>query len=41
MDVKNVHERIQLLYGRNYGVEIDSEPAKGTKVIITLPVEES
>ncbi len=39
--VKNVHERIQLLYGKNYGVEIDSKPAQGTKVKIKLPVKES
>ncbi|WP_018931703.1 cache domain-containing sensor histidine kinase [Gracilibacillus lacisalsi] len=38
--VKNVHERIQLLYGKDYGVEIESEPAKGTKVKIKLPVRE-
>ncbi|UOQ87252.1 cache domain-containing sensor histidine kinase [Gracilibacillus salinarum] len=38
--VKNVHERIQLLYGKDYGVEIESELAKGTKVIIVLPVNE-
>ncbi|UOQ50083.1 sensor histidine kinase [Gracilibacillus caseinilyticus] len=38
--VKNVHERIQLLYGKEYGVEIESELAKGTKVIIVLPVHE-
>lgn len=33
----NVHERIQLLYGNEYGVEIQSEPNKGFSVIITLP----
>ncbi|WP_163539493.1 histidine kinase [Gracilibacillus sp. YIM 98692] len=38
--VKNVHERIQLLYGKDYGVKIDSEPLKGTKVMVKLPVYE-
>lgn len=33
----NVHERIQLLYGNKYGVEIQSEPNKGFSVIVTLP----
>jgi two-component system sensor histidine kinase YesM len=33
----NVHERIQLLYGNEYGVEIQSEPNKGFSVIVTLP----
>lgn len=36
--VKNVHERIQLLYGKDYGVEIESEETQGTKVVITLPI---
>lgn len=36
--VKNVHERIQLLYGDMYGVEIWSEIGKGTCVKISLPI---
>ncbi|KAB8128069.1 sensor histidine kinase [Gracilibacillus oryzae] len=36
--VKNVHERIQLLYGKKYGVVITSAPDKGTKVKVTLPI---
>ncbi|WP_077617048.1 sensor histidine kinase [Bacillus sinesaloumensis] len=35
--IRNVHERIQLLYGEKYGVSITSEIGKGTKVRITLP----
>ncbi|UJF32747.1 cache domain-containing sensor histidine kinase [Paenibacillus hexagrammi] len=36
--IKNVQERIQLTYGASYGVHIDSEPGKGTKVTIYHPV---
>jgi two-component system sensor histidine kinase YesM len=36
--VRNVHERIQLIYGEQYGVEISSELGEGTKVRITLPI---
>lgn len=36
--VKNVHERIQLIYGEPYGVTISSKPGEGTKVRITIPV---
>lgn len=35
--VKNVHERIQLLYGKDYGVSITSETGQGTKVRLRLP----
>ncbi|PAD34161.1 sensor histidine kinase [Terribacillus saccharophilus] len=35
--VKNVHERMQLLYGTNYGVSITSETGQGTKVRLRLP----
>ncbi|MBM7553885.1 sensor histidine kinase [Thalassobacillus pellis] len=38
--VRNVHERIQLLYGPAYGVEITSEVGKGTKIKITLPLSD-
>lgn len=33
----NVHERIRLLYGTEYGVDVQSEPYKGFSVIVTLP----
>jgi two-component system, sensor histidine kinase YesM len=36
--VRNVHDRIQLIYGEPYGVVITSEPGKGTKVRITMPI---
>ncbi|MED4224771.1 sensor histidine kinase [Neobacillus cucumis] len=37
--VRNVHERIQLIYGEPYGVNISSELGKGTKVRISLPMQ--
>lgn len=36
--IRNVHERIQLIYGEMYGVEITSNNGEGTKVRITLPL---
>ena len=38
--IRNVHERIQLYYGRQYGVEIKSRIGKYTKVILKLPIAE-
>ena len=34
----NVHHRIQLLFGESYGIQVESEPDAGTKVMIFLPV---
>ncbi|GAB6990223.1 sensor histidine kinase [Paenibacillus pini] len=36
--VKNVNERIRLLYGKAYGLSFESEQEVGTKVTIILPV---
>lgn len=38
--VKNVNERIQLYFGREYGLNFESQPGRGTTVTITLPVVE-
>ncbi|MFA4034563.1 sensor histidine kinase [Blautia stercoris] len=35
--VRNVNERIQLIYGKNYGITIASELDEGTVVTITIP----
>ena len=35
--LKNVHERIQLYFGVNYGLEIYSEPDEGTTIRIHMP----
>lgn len=38
--VLNVHERIQLYYGKNYGLAFFSTPGKGTTVEIHIPFAE-
>ena len=35
--LKNVHERIQLYFGANYGLQIYSEPDEGTTIRIHMP----
>ncbi|MDT2265524.1 hypothetical protein P7H12_20820 [Paenibacillus larvae] len=35
--LRNVHERIQIFYGIQYGVDIDSMIGEGTSVTITIP----
>ncbi|MDO5337455.1 MAG: histidine kinase [Eubacteriales bacterium] len=39
--IGNVHQRVRLRYGEAYGVKINSEWQKGTKVEIVLPKEEN
>lgn len=36
--VRNVHERIQLIYGEQFGVTITSKIGEGTKVRLELPI---
>ena len=36
--LRNVHQRIQLIYGEDYGLSIDSSPGEGTLVRFTLPM---
>jgi len=38
--VHNVHERIQLMYGKEYGLEIESEIEEGTKITFRMPRNE-
>ncbi|MFC4404887.1 cache domain-containing sensor histidine kinase [Gracilibacillus xinjiangensis] len=35
--LKNINERIKILFGSDYGLHIESETGKGTNVIITIP----
>lgn len=36
--VRNVHQRVQLTFGKEYGLSIESELEQGTKVKIYLPI---
>ncbi|SHM94260.1 cache domain-containing sensor histidine kinase [Gracilibacillus kekensis] len=38
--LRNINERIKLLFGEEYGLKVDSVIGKGTKVSIMLPKEE-
>jgi two-component system, sensor histidine kinase YesM len=37
--LSNVHERLQLLYGKQYGIQIDSQEHNGFSVTLTLPIQ--
>ncbi len=39
--LKNVHKRIQLHYGIDYGIQIFSELGSGTRIVVKLPSEEA
>jgi two-component system, sensor histidine kinase YesM len=34
----SIHERIALVHGSAYGLEIDSRPGEGTRVLVTMPL---
>ena len=36
--IKNVHQRIRLYYGNEYGISITSKENKGTRVVLEMPV---
>ncbi|MFD0958389.1 sensor histidine kinase [Paenibacillus chungangensis] len=38
LGLKNIHERIQLHYGKNFGLQIDSVEDEGTRVELRLPI---
>ena len=40
LGVRNVHERIQLYYGKQYGIIIHSVLDEGTEVLLHLPATE-
>ncbi|GAF65412.1 histidine kinase [Bacillus sp. TS-2] len=40
LGLKNIHERIQLLFGEKYGIHIISEIEKGTTIQLILPYKE-
>ena len=33
----NVHNRIQLMFGSQYGLQVYSEPDEGTRIVIHIP----
>jgi two-component system sensor histidine kinase YesM len=35
--IRNVEERIRLMYGKQFGISIESEPEKFTRVMVKLP----
>lgn len=37
--LSNIHDRMKLSYGEKYGVNIESVPNEGTRIIIVLPFE--
>jgi two-component system, sensor histidine kinase YesM len=37
----NVHKRIKLYYGKQYGLSIESEYLEGTRVMVTIPLEKA
>jgi two-component system sensor histidine kinase YesM len=39
--LKNINRRIKLRYGDEYGITFESEPGRGTKVSLTIPMEEN
>lgn len=34
----NIHRRLQMMYGQEYGLHIESRPARGTAIILRIPV---
>ncbi|MBO9600692.1 MAG: sensor histidine kinase, partial [Cohnella sp.] len=35
--MRNVHRRLKLMYGEEYGIEVQSNPGRGTTILICLP----
>lgn len=35
--MQNVHYRIRLYYGEEYGLKIESRPGEGTRVVVRIP----
>lgn len=36
--IKNIHTRIQLYYGKPYGLHLDEQPEQGTRISIIVPI---
>lgn len=37
--LRTVHQRIQILFGAEYGLSVESSPGAGTRVIVTIPMQ--
>ncbi len=37
--LRAVHQRIQILFGAEYGLSVESEPDIGTRIIVTIPMQ--
>jgi two-component system sensor histidine kinase YesM len=35
--LRSVHDRLQMHFGAEYGISIDSSPGEGTAVVLKLP----
>ncbi|MFD0670782.1 sensor histidine kinase [Cohnella sp. GCM10027633] len=38
--MRNVHERLKLRFGENYGITVESAPGVGTDVTVRIPIEQ-
>lgn len=38
LGIRSIHERIQLHFGAQYGIEMDSVMGQGTEIMLTLPI---
>jgi two-component system sensor histidine kinase YesM len=36
--LSNTNKRLQLLFGKRFGMRIESEQGKGTEVVLTIPM---
>jgi two-component system, sensor histidine kinase YesM len=39
--LRTVHQRIQILFGTEYGLSLDSTPDVGTKIFVKIPMQTS
>jgi two-component system sensor histidine kinase YesM len=37
--LRTVHQRIQILFGAEYGLTMESTPDVGTRIMVTIPMQ--